>query len=797
MPVAQRFWGEQVPDGFAPRFETTMNWARGYGFVPAEEDYTFDVARDLLAARVWLERAGLKTQADLFARRLIEAAAQLAKVAMAVPPQARSAWAVQARAVVTSSLDAPALAHEAAIARVALEWVAASAYPTDALFSQDVADSLDLLVVLQGFHAEPLQQSLAQRLGERALVWSLVEEIPLGAVSLHAASDAADEAERAAACVLSHLQAGRTPVALAATDRVLTRRIRALLELAGVAIRDETGWKLSTTRAAANVMAALKACAWDASSDQVLEWLKSAPALGSSVVLGLERKLRKAGLREWRLMQASDWGESKFLAEAAGEIGRWRGQMQRARPLHQWLPALRELLQACGQWTALAHDAAGARVLDALRLREAQHEEFLALAEAAHRFDLHEFTAWVSDVLEAASFTPERAGDEQVVVLPFAQLLGRDFAALVLPGCDEQRLPAVPEPPGHWTAAQREALGLPTRELLETEQRSAWQLALATPYCDVLWRTGDNSAEALLPSPLVQSLQLNCPAGLASDTREVRQLKVEPQTRPRAEARMLVLTQLSASAYEDLRRCPYRFFALRLLGLKEADEIDNELDKRDFGTWLHAVLKRYQESLRELDQPRGSDRAGLLDRIACEVTQAHRLAEGEFLPFMAVWPAVRDAYLEWQAEHEASGAVFVEAENEHRRELGPVTLIGRIDRMDRLRDGMPIVMDYKTEALEVTRERVRQPQEDTQLAFYGALLEQQPLRATYVNLAERGKVRMVEQESVVETREQLIEGILSDLQRIGQGEALIPLGEGITCDYCAARGLCRKDFWHE
>ena len=49
-------------------------------------------------------------------------------------------------------------------------------------------------------------------------------------------------------------------------------------------------------------------------------------------------------------------------------------------------------------------------------------------------------------------------------------------------------------------------------------------------------------------------------------------------------------TQLSASSYEDLRRCPYRFFALRMLGLKEADEIEAEVDKRDFGTWLHGVL---------------------------------------------------------------------------------------------------------------------------------------------------------------------------------------------------------------
>ncbi|MGZ7246434.1 hypothetical protein ACXWO4_10280, partial [Streptococcus pyogenes] len=68
-------------------------------------------------------------------------------------------------------------------------------------------------------------------------------------VQLHAARDAEDEAERAAACVIAHVAQGHTPVALAATDRALTRRISAMLEGQGVRVRDENGWTLSTTRA--------------------------------------------------------------------------------------------------------------------------------------------------------------------------------------------------------------------------------------------------------------------------------------------------------------------------------------------------------------------------------------------------------------------------------------------------------------------------------------------------------------------------------------------------------------------
>jgi ATP-dependent helicase/nuclease subunit B len=36
---------------------------------------------------------------------------------------------------------------------------------------------------------------------------------------------------------------------------------------------------------------------------------------------------------------------------------------------------------------------------------------------------------------------------------------------------------------------------------------------------------------------------------------------------------------------------------------------------------------------------------------------------------------------------------------------------------------------------------------------------------------------------------------VDDLARIEAGAPLAALGEGKVCDFCAARGLCRRDFW--
>jgi ATP-dependent helicase/nuclease subunit B len=795
MPVARRIWGEEVPDGFAPRFETTMNWAGKRGFAPANDDIAFDMGRDLLTARAWLEQAGLGARADLLAARVVEAAWQLAGMAAAVAPADRARWASHARAAVAVGAEAPALRLEAAVARIAVEWAAASGYACDALLQGALAQEIDLLVVLDGFEPDPIAGALLGRLAGRAVRLALADVAPPGAIALHEASDPSHEAEIAAACVMRHVEAGRIPVALGAIDRVLARRVRSMLGARGVAIRDETGWKLSTTRAAAHVMGALRACAWNAGSDAVLDWLKNAPAVRAATASALERRVRREGLRDWRSVQPLRGDGQAPWQTLIAQAQAWREPMERVRPLPMWLQALRELLQACGHWDRLALDAAGAQLLDALGLPQALQAQWQELPQAARRFSLADFTVWVNDVLEAAIFKPAHPQGEQVVILPFNQLLGRDVGALVLAGCDETRLPPSPEPPGPWTPAQREMLGMPSREVIEMQMRAGWRSALQVPHCDVIWRASDDSGEPVLASGLVQALMLEGLAAQDADPRGQREVPLQPIAKPLPAGTHLPVAQLSASAYEDLRRCPYRFFALRQLGLQEAAEIDAELDKRDFGNWLHKVLASFHGALKQAPQLDATARASLLDTIAEQVTQEQGLDDGEFLPFAATWPQVRDGYLAWLAKHEAAGAVFESAESEHEMPLGALKLVGRIDRIDRMPDGSLLVMDYKTEGRPKTVDRVRAPVEDTQLAFYAALLEEDTLGAGYVNVGERGKTDLLAQPAVVEARDLLVDGILHDLGRIAGGAEMPALGEGLACEFCAARGLCRRDWW--
>lgn len=783
IPVARAAWMRAAPAAagsyFMPRFETTLNWSRTLGgFVPGTDDLLRDPARDLLTSAALLARAGHPAAPPALVARLMEVAWSVAPLAAAVAPAERIAWGERTLHALQDMAASPFLEWESRLGQVALAWAAHSAYATDVLFRAQAK----LLVLVEGLQRDPMHAALQRRWGAHAVTLPLALPAGAGQRRMHQAMDAEDEAERASAAVLDRLLQGHAPVALVAHDRVLTRRVSAMLAQRGVAVRDETGWTLSTTRAAAAVVGLLRAAAPDASTDAVLEWAKQLPAVLSLDADRMEQQLRRGAARDWRSAAVDPASRAR--------VDGWRADLQLPRGLSGWLRGLRATLQACGQWSMLLQDSAGQAVIDALHLHEHADGD---LADAVQVLTLAGFAGWVGQVLEAGSFVPPHPEQAQVVILPLSQLLGRNVAAVVMPGCDENSLPASPDLPGAWTSAQRAVLGLPAREQLAESLRMAWAHALAAPQVDILWRASD-AGETVMPSPLVQRLRLDQP-GLAPDPRVVRTLHACPPQMPAPSAPALGVARLSASAYEDLRRCPYRFFALRMLQLQEAEELDTALDKRDFGNWLHAVLRRFHELRAGAPAAQDDARAAMLDQAAERASAELALASDEFLPFACVWPQVRAAYLSWLERHEAQGARFQAAEVQREVQLAQWTLIGRIDRIDRLPDGGALLIDYKTEARDKTVQRVRQPQEDTQLAFYAALLETERVEASYLSIVETEAPKAFDLPDADRWRGQLLQGIARDLGGIAAGAPLPAIGAGASCDFCAARGLCRKDFW--
>ena len=825
MPLARRYWAQIYPSGFVPQFQTTSNWANQLRpFASDVNDISFEMAQDVLKAANLLKTAKLDvfagldaTQQELITTRLVEATHQLAASAAAIHPQKRLDWAAEVRRDVFGGIVSPTFANESSIAQLALYWASTSSYASDVLFEDAFAKTkTDYLFVLEGLQREPLARALMLHWGESTLMLEPPNTaLPdnLASITLYPAKDAHDEAQLAAACVLRHLEAGRTPVALAATDRALTRRIRAMLATQNVQVRDENGWILSTTRAASKLMAYLKACAWNASTDSVLDFLKNSDAhiVEADELATLEKAVRKANRASWSSWVALTASETALqekqpeLLNSTQKIEVARAGLQSPRILSAWLVALRTALESSGLLIVLEDDLAGVKVLEVLHI---QGNSAQNLPHTSDRWSLAEFTAWVNTALESASYKPLYPDQAQAVILPMSQLLARPFAAAVLAGCDEARFDPSPMLPGQWSPDERLALGLITREEQDAATRAAWHIALQTPVCDVLWRKSESTGEPVLPSSLVQSLQLSLKLNkmekVTTDPRITQALEANPTLRPQPNGSQLPVTRLSASGYSKLRTCPYQFFALQQLGLKEDDELQETLDKREFGLWLHAVLSHFHEELKksseiDINMPVAgvfNAYTAMLNIAFEEVSKTMQLPDDAFLPWAATWPKLRDGYINWLIGHQAAGWTFDQAEVWRELSIGNfgLKLVGQLDRIDKSTGGTAMVLDYKTESDSKTAKRLKEPLEDTQLAFYAALVGDETLAAAYVNVSEK-LTKTYAQPDINHSRSALIEGILDDMQSISEGKPLPALGEGAACDYCAARGLCRKDFW--
>jgi ATP-dependent helicase/nuclease subunit B len=826
LPLARAAFGRE--GGWLPRIETTQTLARALG-PPARPEplqLALDRPADLLGAAQLLEdhaagRDWARRDPIGFARAvsaLVDTAQGLRRAAAAVPPEHRPAHWDRARSLL-APVSGPG-ATERMLARLALEWAALGVEPTtDRLFALRPA----AWVVLQAGGADPLAAALLDHAphGSAALVIDtdpslarLFDGIDVDRAPGFVVCDGFEhEAQCAAAQVIRHVEQAEQPVALIAQDRLLVRRVRALLEQARLTLLDETGWTLSTTRAAAQLMALLRAARDDAGTDALFDWLKSLDAWpGQSDLATRVSALESACRRRQagRIAALAGLDIEPWLAPFAAEvIALLRRLPARARMgVGDWLERLRGTLADSGGLASLLADEAGRQVLAALHLdvAGAARAEWLQSA-GARAIDLDEFSAWVDTVFERASYRPAMPapGTAQVVVTPLAQALCRPFAAIVLPGADDSHLGAPAAPHPLLSEAALQALGVPDA----TAQRSAEAIAfshLLRSAPITLMRRRIDGTEPLADSPLVERLRLALlqrGAAFAAwiDPRLDRRPPAQPQRQPAPVAAGLLPSHLSASAAEALRACPYRFFALHLLRLREEEELEGEVEKRDYGSWLHAVLHDFHAGRSE-----GASREAEMQRLH-EIGRASQarmgLDDAAFLPFAASFAAFVPRYVDWVRARDAAGAVWREAEREvdlPLAELEGVALRGVIDRVDTVRAAAGHALeliDYKTGSAEALKEKVRQPFEDTQLAFYAALLAPHadaPLQAMYLALDGR-ELKEIPHRDVERSAAALRMGLVAELKRVRAGAGLTALGEGATCDYCEARGLCRRDHW--
>jgi ATP-dependent helicase/nuclease subunit B len=698
------------------------------------------------------------------------------------------------------------------------------------------ADADAPLIWINSGRPEPMQEAFLRAYAERQTVWHVMPDwsvdgvAPLYALawpempeqdgrdlaahfaeaaierpaglSLYAARSLEDEAQRGAQTVIRWLQAGKGSIAIIAQDRVVARRIRALLERAQVYVSDETGWKLSTTRTAAAIAALLDVVTTRAETIALLDLLKS-PCLfadradKADRVMEIEHALRRFNvLGGWDVALAvlDDAPEAKaMLAQIAGQAGAFSGR----KTLNEWGKTTDRVLQSLGMRAALEADAAGAQVVALLDMLV--HD----CGAMSHAFSFAEWRAFLSLQLECTPFVPEDV-DRRVIMLQLNGAQLRSFDAVLMVGADADHLPSQLNETLFFANAVRRELGLATRELMQRMQlRDFTELLSANAEVVLSWQSYRNGE----PNPVstwIERLQLTLErAGMRPIPGH--RVEIAPHTlramlplMPKPVAPQLLPRRLSASGYNSLVACPYQFFASRMLGLSALDELSDMPEKRDYGDWLHAILKTYHETLRDR-KVAPAERESLLREISQKIFDQSLAQSAAALGYYARWQKAIPAYLEWANEREAQGWRFVLGEQWFEKTLswpgGQLTLHGCVDRIDEHEDGSRAVLDYKTKSLQSLRERLKET-EDHQLAFYGVLSDLPVAAGHYVALElSKDKTGDAEAKNYVEWQALLERQIVSDIRAIGAGAPLPATGIERICVFCEVRGLCRKGAW--
>ncbi|OGT18761.1 MAG: hypothetical protein A2V90_04525 [Gammaproteobacteria bacterium RBG_16_57_12] len=676
-------------------------------------------------------------------------------------------------------------------------------------------------------------------LKERAEVFARqYPQSPLaGRLALLYAGNAEEEARAVDVQVRQWLLDGHQTVGIVTENRRLARRIRALLERAGISLDDSAGWALSTTSAASALEAWLRVIEEDFAYRPLLDLLKSSfilPDWGREQLLtavyrleqdiilheninrDLSRYRRQVTQRAARLPT----GQGEYARPLLALLDRLEQASQplmkvfdgRKHPAASYLRALLDSLAQLGMRQAFDGDAAGQRLLQELELMAG------AQLAATLRMDWLEFRTWLGRTLERYNFQPPVSGG-QVRLMSLKQSPLQSFDALVIAGAEREFLHGNGANSPFFNDAVRRELGLAGsvdrlnetfhhfRRLLDSAQHLLISLRL------------HQDGEDIAPSPWVEHLNafhtIAYGQGLENQglkaichRREAQVINSEPASAPEKLGMpqpqipgTLVPSSFSSTAYQQLLDCPYQFYAARCLKLSPPDKVREAMEKADFGQHVHRCLQAFHSDVPGLPGPfRGDILTNRQAAIEClgEISQAVFAADLEdnfqHRGWLKRWLAVVPRYIDWQARRQEHWQLMrTEASVSEQRPAG-YAITGRLDRIDQSATGQRAVVDYKTGKLPNVHD-VRNG-EAVQLPFY-ALLFEAVVTVEYLSLDINSfGSKSILDEAELSSLSERIQYRLDQLYvQLKAGGPLPAWGDEQTCGRCVMAGICRRESW--
>jgi RecB family exonuclease len=641
-------------------------------------------------------------------------------------------------------------------------------------------------------------------------IWKLSapKVIPAQPRQLVSAQTLEETAWVAAQTILQWRKQGIDDIGIVPFDRKAVRRLRALLERAGEPFNDRSGWALDTTIAASAVAGLAEMLTGRATTQSVLEWMHGpfvAPALTERFDFGFEkRRAADAVLRQFgRIAPVS----LPLLNDLCGfPVSQQGSSLRQRQTIRNWALQLLEALQFYTVDTRLSEDPAGMSVLSTLQQ--------LAVASVTDEAEISAalWHAVLAEELSRGRFS-ESLPDARVRICSMDSLLWRQPKALMLVGADPSRFPE--KVTARFFEPRRFAeMGLalaPEQEEAESYARFLNVWSMPIPLVAIA-QSDSSDAEAEFSRWIALAAQDSAvsvtrqkasemlarfvilDAAHASDSTSMPDLGA-----PLWPARLP--SSLSVSALQSLKNCPYQFFAERLLGLGDVEDLSDETNPSDVGSCLHLLLSRapnrkqtVDEWLRwarvELDRLLSEGDTGLL-KIPEAFRQDLRSQVLGHLPAVAQWLATRP-----------EGQVYTERSVDRVLDDLNIRIKGRIDRWETNADGQSVLIDFKTTDPKTLEKRLRLEERDLQLAVYAWLIgtDHAVTDARYVSLRRDGVVEVgllsETSDAIADQADREIAEIKHRLTAILAHQPMTRDGlasDGKVCDQCSMRGVCRRD----
>ena len=424
-------------------------------------------------------------------------------------------------------------------------------------------------------------------------------------------------------------------------------------------------------------------------------------------------------------------------------------------------------------------------------------------------------------------FQPAGA-DVPVQVVGLLETAGLSFDHLWVMGMSDTVWPPSPRPAAFIPPRLQREYGLPHASAA-IELRFARRLTerlLASAPRTVVSSPGSEADEELRPSPLIIALPAMAEPPPATTRAYRLQLQAE---HPRAAETYMDMRGPALGSTEQIRggayllsaqsACPFQAFGTFRLHAQRLEEPALGPDALERGSLMHAVLHAVWLELADhagLVSRDGSARRELMGRAAAAAVAARARALPEvYTPRVAELEQERltrrvSAWLELEAQRPPFRVR--ESETEHRLQIGPLTLLTRIDRIDELTDGGHLLLDYKTGRVKLQSWLDERP-DDPQLPLY-ALGERDGLAAVsyaclkpgetgFVGLAAREgmpegiavyaerRTRPVDApdwESLLGYWERNLTGLAEEY---AAGDARVMPKRARTCEYCHLSTVCR------